>query len=184
MNNRINDKKMEKSKVISARLSGTNLSLFNQLDISPTDLINYALKVYSEENISPERVELVSQIQSTIVNIHNYELRLSTEKTLLKKLQKKLELLDQQEFDYKSTTLKDLMRERYREEISKSNVDCVESFFDFCNDFILIESYKLKISDSELDDIKEDFYLEESSNINIDSDLDKEFDSIMGKVPY
>lgn len=174
MNIKANDKKLENSKVISARIKGKNLALFNELNISPTDLINYALKKYSEEKISPKRLEIISQIQSTVVNIQNYELKLSNEKSLLKKLQKELSLLEQQEYAYKSETMINKMHQRYCVEIHKGTVDCVESFFNHCNDFILFESYKLKVTDEELSQIKNEFYIQESNAIEVDDVLSRD----------
>ena len=173
MNIKPNDNKIENSKVISARLKGKNLALFNELNISPTDLINYALKKYSEEMISPERLEVISQIQSTIVNIHNYKLKIANEENLLKTLQKKLDLLEQKDYEYKSKNMLQNMSERYSQEISKGTVDCVESFFDYCNDFILSESYKFKVTDDELSKIKNEFYIQEANNLEFDDMLSR-----------
>ena len=160
---------MEKSKVISARIKGKNLALFNQMKLSPTDLVNYALKEYSKNYFSPEKLNLTSQIHNTIADIHNYELELKNKRNLLKKLRKDFEVLEAKEYIDKRNQLMPLLKDKYYEDIQSGKVDCVEEFFKMEKEFIDFQAFTLKINQEILDEIILEFYNNESHQAEFDN---------------
>ena len=170
------EKKLEKSKVISARITGTSLTLFNEMGLTPTQLIHYAIKKYSEEYASQERLLLESQIQSTLVDINNCELELVAKRELLKKLNKDLDVVIDQEYATKKRLLFPLLKERYAEEVHAGKIDCVQDFIKQRNDFIEIQAHNLKINNRYLKKIVREFYEEESRQM--------EYDDFMSKLVY
>ena len=160
---------MEKSKVISARIKGKNLALFNQMKLSPTDLVNYALKEYSKNFFSAERINLMAQIQYTISDIHNYKLELKNKQNLLEKLRKDFEVLEAKEYADKRNQLMPLLKDKYYEDIQSSKVDCVEDFFKEEKGFIDLTAFNLKINQETLDDILREFYNTESHQAEYDN---------------
>ena len=163
-----NDEKLEKSKVISVRIKGKNLALFNMMNVTPTEFFNYALKKYSKEFISSEKIELTSQIQSLIVDIHNHKVELDNKQSLLDKLRDDYEALENREYNFERDKLMPILKERFSEEIKSGNVDCVEDFIKQNVDFINLQAYNLKINQQYLEDIVLDFYNEESHQVDVD----------------
>lgn len=163
-----NDKKLEKSKVISVRIKGKNLALFNQMSVTPTQFFNYALKKYSEEFISSEKIELSSQIQSLIVDIHNHKVDLENKQSLLDKLRNDYDALELKEYNIVRDKLMPLLKERFNEDILSGKVDCVEDFIKQNVDFINLQAYYLKINQEHLNEIVIDFYDEESHQVDVD----------------
>lgn len=170
------EKKSEKSKVISARITGTNLALFNKMGLTPTQLIHYAIKKYSEEYTSQERLSLESKIQSTLVDINNCELELVAKRKLLKKLNKDLDEVIDQEYATKKKLLFPVLKERYTEEVLEGKVDCVEDFIKKCKSFIELQAFNFKINTEYLNGIVREFYEEESRQM--------EYDDFMSKIVY
>ena len=83
-----------KSRVISARIKGDDLELFNELNLTPKEIFDFGLQKIFEENTYPERVSLMSKIQSTMKDIKRCELELTSKKSMLKSLEEELEVLE------------------------------------------------------------------------------------------
>lgn len=83
----------ENSRVISARIKGENLSLFNMLGLTPNEIFNYGLRKYSEEG-NPEKMIILSRIETLTKEIDEHEFELNNKKLALESLQKELQVLD------------------------------------------------------------------------------------------
>lgn len=168
--------KMKKDKIISVRLNNSNLQLFNQLNITPTQLFNFALMKYSEEHISTEKALILASIQTTMVELHNCNIELEAKKHKLDILKKELANITSNEYATQKSIFIPLLDERYSEEIRNPNspVDCVESFFEHCKDFIGIQKAYKGISDENLKKILEEFYSMKAKEV--------EFDELMGNA--
>ena len=79
-----------KDRTISIRLSGDNLSLFEQLKVSPTELVQYALNKAHEENLNSEKLTLLTNIKTLKREITNSEIQLKAKKESLKKLEQEM----------------------------------------------------------------------------------------------
>lgn len=153
------DKLLDEDKVISVRLKGIPLGIFNSLDISPTDFFNYALKNYIEDsNLSEEKIMLLAGIQSTIIDIHNLKISLREKEDTLRDLRGKLESLEDNEYyRFKSLVLPEL-EEHYQKCVVDGSVDNVEDYLSEYKYFFRSVQMKYGVSREIMNGIMEDFY--------------------------
>lgn len=161
---------IKKDKVISVRLANSNLQLFNELNITPTQLVNFALKEYSEKRMSPKKALILAYIHETNLDIEYHKLELAAKKGTLARLTKELANVEKYEYNTQRDNLMPIIEERYYDEIRNpdSIVDCVESFFEQRKDFLEIQQNFYSITDENMEKILDEFYNMQANNIEFD----------------